>query len=505
MRPNVTFGAKTTTTLLTLSLGLAACKSSDDAGDGDKGATSTAVVGIISGFGSVIVNGVRFDDDGATISDDDGSTTDSTNLGLGMTVDVRGSASDDGSGVATSIGVFSELQGPVADLDATAGTFSLLGQVVAISADTVFDDFSGLAALANGTLVEVYGLRSDTGVRASRIERKTPAVGQPVAKLRGIVSGLDDTAKTFKIGTVTVNYTNAMVAPDATTLANDALVKVVATEMPVGVDIAASKITIAGSSRHAFGDVGRIELQGVVSGFTSVADFSIDGIKIDASNAVYLRGSANDVANGKLLEIKGALSEGVLRATRVKFEDGSGSGSFELHGNVSNFMGLASFVVRGVTVDASGASVVFERGVAGDVANGVNLEVEGSMAPSDSGSKLVATFIKFESESGRDHGGSDDGSADDSADDSSDDSSDDSGTDDSGRDDNPSASFEFTGEVTNVSGDQLVVGGYRVQLTSTTLYRKISKDQIVVGALVSVKGSRAGSGLVTATRVSLED
>ena len=71
-------------------------------------ATSSFAAGPITGFGSVIVNGVHFDDRTAAVSDADGNPRTRDDLRLGMTTDVRGLAiGTDGDGnsasVATSI------------------------------------------------------------------------------------------------------------------------------------------------------------------------------------------------------------------------------------------------------------------------------------------------------------------------------------------------------------------------------------------------------------------
>src|SRR5436189_6062435 len=84
---------------------LAGCGGGGDTGTssvpaGSSGAnTSSFAAGAISGFGSVIVNGVRFDDSAARIADDDGRVADSSALKLGMRVEIDGGAvSDDGAG-----------------------------------------------------------------------------------------------------------------------------------------------------------------------------------------------------------------------------------------------------------------------------------------------------------------------------------------------------------------------------------------------------------------------
>ncbi|MEZ5738630.1 MAG: hypothetical protein R3E68_03630 [Burkholderiaceae bacterium] len=62
-------------------------------GSGGTGTSvTTTAVGPISGFGSVIVNGVRYDDSLARVSDERGTTLSRSQLRLGMMVQIRGSS-----------------------------------------------------------------------------------------------------------------------------------------------------------------------------------------------------------------------------------------------------------------------------------------------------------------------------------------------------------------------------------------------------------------------------
>src|SRR4029077_17435106 len=53
--------------------------------------------GTIMGFGSIIVNGIRFDDSAAQVTDDDGQPHNSNELKLGMNVDADSSAVNRGT------------------------------------------------------------------------------------------------------------------------------------------------------------------------------------------------------------------------------------------------------------------------------------------------------------------------------------------------------------------------------------------------------------------------
>ena len=134
-------------------------------GTGGTGGNATAYAsGPITGFGSVIVGDVRFDDVGAEVQDVDGGRRSRDDLRLGMTVEVESSAiTTDASGsraTASRIRFESELVGLVGLLDVAGGAFTILGQRVAVDTTTVFDErlASGLAGLSVGQALEVYAV-----------------------------------------------------------------------------------------------------------------------------------------------------------------------------------------------------------------------------------------------------------------------------------------------------------------------------------------------------------
>src|SRR5438270_5292928 len=104
--------------LATAALLLSGCGGGGDAGTSTPAAASRSfAAGTITGFGSVIVNGVRFDDSKAKVSDDDGNAAASGALKLGMRVEIEGGAvNDDGTGAraeASEIRFGPELVGQV--------------------------------------------------------------------------------------------------------------------------------------------------------------------------------------------------------------------------------------------------------------------------------------------------------------------------------------------------------------------------------------------------------
>lgn len=380
---------------------LAGCGGGGDAGTspfgtGASGAsTGSFAAGAISGFGSVIVNGVRFDDSIAKVSDDDGGAADSSALKLGMRVEIQGGAvSDDGTGpraMAKEIRFGSELVGPVSAVDATAKSLVVLGQTVLVVDTTVIDDrlVGGFAAITVGSILEVHGTRdAATGaITATRIE---PTAAAAAFKLRGIVANLDSTAKTFTIGAALVSYAGANPVP--ANLANGLMVRVRVQAAPVGAALVATRIDVAAPRVD---DANEAEIEGSITAFTSSASFSVNGIPVDASNATFPEGTTG-VVLGAQIEVHGTSSNGVVMASRVDVENHAQrhDEGFELHGAITAIDTAAkTFVLRGVTVSYGATAVDFRKGTEAQLAVGVRLEVRGTL--SADGTMLQAMRISF--------------------------------------------------------------------------------------------------------------
>ena len=382
-------------------------------GDGvDTGGTGGAPLsytsGSINGFGSVIVNGIRFDDDEATVTDDDGQRRSRDDLRLGMSAEVEGSAIVDGATGATatarSIRFGSEILGPVESVDPAAHTVVVLGQNVVADASTVFDEHlsGGLAALRPGDRVEVYGRYDAARSRydARRIERKGSV---DAYRLRGVVSELDRAARRFRLGGQPVSYAELPAADVPADLADGRIVKLRLRTVPVGGVWIAEGLR-DGAPQVEDRDDARIE--GRIDAFVSAGQFSVNGLPVDASAADFKDGAtAALLAVGVEVEIRGPMRDGVLRADEVKVDDhddgnsGSGGGDdqgeeIELHGALSELDTAArSFVLRGVRV-GYGGTVEFRDGTAADLANGRQVEVRGRV--SSDGTGVSATRIEFD-------------------------------------------------------------------------------------------------------------
>lgn len=388
-------------TLLALlgAAGLSACGGggSDGVASVGGGGTGSFAVGPITGLGSIIVNGVRYDDSSASISNDDSSFR-REDLRLGMVVAVQGSPAVNGQSTATRIVLGGELVGPIASKGASS--LVVLGQTANISANTVFASSGGLAALNTGDVVEVHGIAdpATNSINATYVERKTAASEY---RVQGRVTVHDATAKTFSIGSLQLSY--ASTDPDKVriTPAVGSLVRVRLGTTAVGGAYPVTRIRKPEDSFSGFS--GEVEFKGTITAFTSPTRFSVNDLPVDASSATFPKGTGGIVA-GAFVEIKGSLANGVVVATRVQTDDDGAPGTvgteFELHGVISaattsgsgGSFTLTSSGGVAVTVDWS-SGIEFRKGTAANLVNGRHVEVKGTLG---AGSAVTATRISFE-------------------------------------------------------------------------------------------------------------
>ena len=303
---------------------------SSDGGGGGIGGTGVSARGSIDGFGSIFVNGIRYETTGANIFLDDNSATEDM-LALGMVVNVEGTINSDGiTGIAATVTYDDDVQGPVSGLslsnDGDQLTFSVFGiTVIANRATTVFDDVT-FATLANNDLVEVSGLVNSLGdLIASRIEKKENFIADSSEiELKGIVSNASLTSFTLA-GVYTVNIDGATDLSDLPggSVTNGLQVEVKGTLNSGGDTITATRIK---DEDDFFGSANNnnieVSLEGIIANFNSSADFEVAGIPVNASSALLIPASLV-LRNNLPIEVEGNIVNGVLIATEIEIEEGS--------------------------------------------------------------------------------------------------------------------------------------------------------------------------------------
>jgi Domain of unknown function (DUF5666) len=360
-------------------------------GSGGTGTFSAYTVGSITGFGSIFVNGQHFDDSGATVSDDDGLRS-RDDLRLGMVVKVQGSVDTTGTGTASTIAFDSELQGPVASVDAAGQAFSVIGQKVLVDASTVFDSSlpNGLRSVIAGQELEVHGFLNAAAnlLQASRVELKSET---KLYKISGLVTNLQSASQTLQIGAQTINVSGLGSAGIAS-LFNGAMVKLRLEAKPPGNNGVWTALR-ARSSQDTPSDKEQAQLEGLVTAVASTTLFSVSGVPVDASKANFTDGSAG-LQVGARVEVKGKLIHGTLVASEVELQRNKGK-SIELTGDISSLDTTSkTFVLRGTTVSYS-AALPFDNGNESQLSGPapVTVEVKGQLDPSST--FVIANRLKF--------------------------------------------------------------------------------------------------------------
>lgn len=384
--------------ILLAGLSLSGCGNSGDntgSGGGTTSGTGTqgVSVGVITGFGSVFVNGVEFRTTGAGILIDDNPGQES-DLRIGMKVRVTGSF-DPGSssGIASRIEFNDDLEGPVASIDVLNQRLVVLGQTVVVDAQTIFDNVTDLAGLAPGEVVEVSGFRDDAGaIRASRIERRTQQAAE--FELKGTLASLIVAQQRFSIGAQTVSYTSAQfrdLSPGG--LANGQVVEVKGTLDGSGVLIA-SQVSLEDGVLAAEGQ--RLEVEGIVNTVSSGNRFTVNGQVVQTGSAtIFEQGSAADIVAGLKVEAEGTLSNGVLVASKVAIQRPA---NLEIEADVQSVdAGTGAVTVLGVPVLVNAQTLLDDKRdglrpfTLTQIQRGDHLEIRGLR---DSSNRVVARRLE---------------------------------------------------------------------------------------------------------------
>jgi len=319
--------------------------------------TPVASAGTISGLGSVVLNGIRYETIGASVSDSDDNTTFIPALGLGMTVSIQANQATATTATASVIQVQRGIKGYTSAVGSTATTLSVAGLPVTIDPATlIISDVGGVVSFAallsaSPSQVEVYGLpQSDGTFKATRIEVKSVAAVASSVQLVGVVSNLNTVSKTFSLGTVgnavTVDYAfSSAVAPAG--LANGSVVSVHTLTTATAANYAAAGLYLRSANVTTFNQyatnylgTSRIgnetnELYGMVSGLTPTAfgcTLQVQGVPTSLSNAVL----CNSIINGDYVEVKGQLTNGTLAAYRMEFRTAGGDRNLNVNGYTYN-------------------------------------------------------------------------------------------------------------------------------------------------------------------------
>ncbi|HET7867182.1 MAG TPA: DUF5666 domain-containing protein [Burkholderiaceae bacterium] len=372
---------------------LAGCGGSDDSTTGDSPVVAESVsVGTVHGTAPtwIDVNEVRFDKQTTEVLDDDDQPASVGDLKLGMQVEVAAAAAKGNKAVARAARVAfgAAVVGPVEAVDAAAKQIKVLGQTIQTSDGTIFDGIAGgLAGVTVGSFVNVHGLldASNGVTSATRVELRKAL---NVFRLRGVVSEVDEANKTLKVGGQVVSLAKLAALPKNLAQANGKVVRAVLEKEQVNAQFVARAVR---GDRRFVADGKAVDIESIVTEFTSATAFKLFGLPVDASKAAFVNQA--ELKLGARAEVKGALVAGVLAATDVEVKL-RGQKNVNVQGDVAALDAAAkTFTLNGVTIDFSGADVVFVGGDAAALVNGAKVLVTGKVA--GNGARVAAQRIQF--------------------------------------------------------------------------------------------------------------
>jgi Domain of unknown function (DUF5666) len=354
------------TALSTLTLVLMACGGGlggDVALMPGTGGTGITAMGPVVGFGSVVVNGIRFEDSNAQVLIDGEKQTSvptTSQLRLGMVANIVGLKSNasvtttsviKALGTANSIEVWSIAQGTVTN-KVSSTTFTVAGMTMVVDAGTVFEGAMSSSGLNTYSIVKVWGLPITADFSQWSVTR---------LEVLGNASSTISTGKVVLRGSQpTLN--GLSLAGSGTTLASGQLVRAVGS-LTAGT-LAVSKITTLDSNGTTTPATGYAELEGIVTSVLSsttatpanVTRMTLGATEVDTKDALVSPTGAS-LAAGKRVEVQGNWIAGVLVATKVTVKSSTEIQEVEIEAAIEQFTSVANFVVRGQRCDASGLSL----------------------------------------------------------------------------------------------------------------------------------------------------
>lgn len=360
-------------------------------------------IGPVSNFGSIVVNGVRYETNTATFSINDAVGTEA-DLNVGHIVTVSGTIDSNGTtGTANTVNFDDSVKGPVESIDLTANQLVVLGQLVLVSPDTSFDDsFSppSLSGVSVGQIVEVSGQFDANGnIVATRIEPK-PA-GTPF-EVHGTVTALDVADSEFMLASLVVDFSAATLDNfPAGQISNGDFVEAKGTALGANGELLATQVELE-TFLPDTNDGDRLEIEGFITRFVSAQDFDVAGVPVTTNGGtVFEGGSAADLGLNIKVEAEGSLdAAGTLVATRIDIRRAK---AVRATANVDSVDTASnSMVVLGITVTVDALTRLEDKSSAdvdplnlADINAGDYVEVRGDEFPAGSGD-ILATILERE-------------------------------------------------------------------------------------------------------------
>ncbi|MFT7007592.1 MAG: hypothetical protein ACJAXJ_002117 [Colwellia sp.] len=287
--------------------------------------------GVITGFGSIYVDGVRYITDNADININGNSGSDVSLLKVGMHVTIASNDDNSETPEASSVSYESEVEGMVSSIDRDNQTIIVAGTLISYNNLTHFIDITE-ANLSVAQRIEVNGyLRQDNSYLATMIKLDSDTSNDQAEYTRGLIEQLNTTDRTFRLNQLIIEYSTALIEGE---LSNGALVKVEG--VLTNETIIASHIETEmfdGNSDSSSEEFSRYEVEGIVSAFDATNNtITVNGYTFTLADTVqYQGGTAAALIAGVFVELELSTSRAVVR---IEFESDKYRSDGKVKGNI---------------------------------------------------------------------------------------------------------------------------------------------------------------------------
>ena len=306
------------TTISALTLSVSGCSSEVQSGISGSGAPVLVAGGPISGFGSVILNGNRFNTEDTQFFVN-GAQAEESDLQLGQQITLISEGStDDAALTADQIRFNTDVQGTVISKDATTNSLNVLAQTINISLNTVYaaSGENPLDTILEGQNVSVSGVRNSQGViSATRIDLTNSDQGI----LTGEINSLNSTTGLFQIGELSIDASQLTNLADLT---EGQLVQVTTSASSQGSLVAAERVRMLDPKVKASNGQ-KLSMQTEIESVSSLAGkpvFYVPGYtaRVD-SNTLFVGGSEALLQKGQTVKLEGIISNGEILLNSIDF------------------------------------------------------------------------------------------------------------------------------------------------------------------------------------------
>ena len=306
---------------------LSACNDENAVLAANGGLTGTGItMGRITNFGSIFVNGIRFDVDNATFMRDETSSKKQADFSVGEFVVIKGVVAEDGiNGVAMEVSYSDILEGEVTNTSTDGVSLEILGQLVHTDALTVLHGIDLLSDLNVGNMVEVSGILGAKGhIIATNLKLLQVHFIEGVSTniLKGTITNHDSTTQKFEMQGVVVDYGNALLEGyEGHEIHDDQYVEVKSKTVITGNTLTASTLRLI-QEDHVLPNHHTVNIEGLISRYVSTTDFDVNGLPvITTPDTRYNNGNVNHLDENVFITLQGSVqTTGVLVAESILFE-----------------------------------------------------------------------------------------------------------------------------------------------------------------------------------------